>query len=103
LDTIKATILREIPFAEYYEKMYWASFRNPSTNRRFVQLNVRGRQIRLFTKLPVSFDAKLELTPSTKTWAETYPSIFKIRSDNDIEKATYLIIKSYNSDLEKAR
>jgi hypothetical protein len=103
LDIIKANVNKEIPSAEYYEKMHYASFKNPSTNRRFVQLNPLGKQIRLFTKLPVPFDVRLELTPSSSSWAETYPSIFKIRSEADIEKATYLIIKSYVSDLEKAR
>jgi hypothetical protein len=103
LDIIKVNVSKEIPSVEYYEKMHYASFKNPSTNRRFVQLNPLGKQIRLFTKLPVSFDVRFEPTPSSRTWAETYPSIFKIRSEQDIEKATYLIIKSYTFDLEKRR
>ncbi len=101
LDTIKANINKEIPSAEYYETMHWASFKNPSTNRRFVYLNPLVKQIRLFTKLPVHLDIRLEPTPSSGTWAETYPSIFKIRSDFDVEKAIDLIIKSYSSDMAK--
>ncbi len=98
LDTIKANINKEIPSAEYYETMHWASFKNPSTNRRFVYLNPLVKQIRLFTKLPLYSDVRLEPTPSSGTWAETYLSIFKIRSDNDVKNAINLIIKSYNSD-----
>ena len=59
--------------------------------------------MRLFTELPISFDIKLEPTPSSRTWAKTYPSMFKIRSEHDIERATYFIIKSYNSDLDKEK
>ena len=95
---VKAKILSEIPSVEYYEKMYWASFKNPSTDRNFVYLNPRARQIRLFTRLPASFDDKLEAAPSTGKWAETFPSIFKIRSELDIEKAVQLIKKSFAHD-----
>jgi hypothetical protein len=99
LDAIKANVSKTIPSAKYYERKHWASFKNPFTNRRFVQLNPLINEIRLFTKLPASFDAKLEPTPSSRSWAETYPSIFKIRSERDIEKATYLVIESHKSDL----
>lgn len=101
LETIKGRISKEIPYAKYHETKYWASFESPVTNRRFVQLNPRPKNIRLFTKLPLSFDARLELTPSSRTWAETYPSILKIRSEGDVEKAIHLIKASYNADSEK--
>lgn len=101
LETIKANVSKEIPSTKYYERKHWASFKNPSTNRRFAQLNPLAKEIRLFVKLPVSFDIRLEPTPSSRSWAETYPSIFKIKSGQDIEKATYLIIESHKSDSEK--
>lgn len=103
LGIIKSNISKEIPSAEYSESMHWASFKNPATNRKFVRLNPLKKQIRLFTELPVSFDIKLEPTPSSRRWAKTHPSIFKIQSEHDIERATYFIIKSYNFDLDKGR
>lgn len=103
LDIIKSNINKEIPLAEYNESIYWASFKNPTTKRKVVYLQPFKKQIRLFTKLPLSFDTKLEATPSSGIWAQMYPSIFKIRSEHDIEKAIYLIIKSYNSDLDRKR
>jgi len=102
LAIIKSKISREIPSAEHNESTYWASFKNPVTKRKFVYLQPFKKQMRLFTELPSSFDTVLESTPSSGTWARTYPSIFKIRSEQDIEKAIYLIIKSYNSDLTKS-
>ena len=101
LEIIKADVIREIPSSKYYETKYWASFKNPAINRRFSQLNLLAKEIRVFIKVPVSFDVRLEPTPSSRTWAETYPSIFKVRSENDAKKASYLIIESHKSDLKK--
>ena len=98
LEIIKSKVKLELPTVKYYEKMHWASFKNTSTNRRFAYLNPTTRQIRLFTKLSASSDSRLKSTPSTGEWAETYPSIFNIRSERDTEKAIHLIIKSHNID-----
>ena len=103
LGIIKSKKSREIPSAEYNESKYWASFKNPATNRNFVHLNPLKKQMRLFTELPVSFDIKLEPSPSSKGYAKMYPSMFKIRSEHDIEKANYFITKSYSFDLDKER
>lgn len=103
LDIIKSNISREIPSAEYNESTNWASFKNPVTKRKFVYLQPFKKQMRLFTELLASFDTVLESTPSSGIWAEMYPSIFKIRSEHDIEKAIHLIIESYRSDLKKER
>jgi len=103
LDIIKSNISREIPSAEYNESKYWASFKSPATRRKFVYLQPYKKQMRLFTKLSVSFDVTLELAPSSGTWKAVYPSIFKIRSEHDVEKAIHLIIESYRLDLKKKR
>jgi hypothetical protein len=101
LEIIKANVIREIPSAKYYERKHWASFKNPSINRRFAYLNPLAKEIRVFLKLPVLFDDRLEPAPSSGTWAENYPSIFKMRSENNAEKASNLIIASCNYDLKK--
>lgn len=91
----------EIPSAEYREFTNWASFKNPVTKRKFVYLQPLKKQIRLFTELPLPFDSKLGPTPASRNWAKAYPSVFKIRSERDIEKAVYFIINSYRFDLTK--
>jgi hypothetical protein len=101
LEIIKANVSREIPSAKYYERKYWASFKSLSTNRRFAHLNPRSKELRIFLKLPLSFDTMLEPSPSSGTWAENYPSIFKMRSENNAEKASNLIIASCDYDLKK--
>jgi hypothetical protein len=101
LEIIKAIVLREIPSSKYYETMNYASFKNPSVNRRFSQLNPLPKEIRVFLKIPITSDARLEPTPSSSGWAKSYPVIFKVRSENDSEKAGYLITESYKSDLNK--
>ena len=103
LDAIKSDISKEIPSIEYNESTNWASFKNPATKRNFVYLQPFKKQIRLFTELPLSFDTELESTPSSRIWAKMYPSIFKIRSERDVEKAIYLIINSYRLDVNKKR
>jgi hypothetical protein len=101
LEIIKAIVLREIPSSKYYEAKHYASFKNPSVNRRFSQLNPLVKEIRVFLKIPMTSDAKLEPTPSTSSWAKSYPVVFKVLSENDAEKAGYLIVESYKSDLNK--
>ncbi len=101
LETIKAIVLKEIPSSEYYETQNYASFKNPSVNRRFSQLNPLTNEIRVFLKIPITFDVRLELAPTTKGWAKSYPVMFKVLSENDAEKAACLIIESYKCDLNK--
>jgi hypothetical protein len=101
LEIIKASVLREIPSSEYYEAKNYASFRNPSVNRRFSQLNPLAKEIRVFLKIPITLDARLELAPTTKGYAKSYPVMFKVLSENDAKKAEYLIIESYKHDSKK--
>jgi len=101
LNIVKSNIKKKLPSLEYNESKYWASFRNPDTHRNVVYLQPYKNQIRLFTRLPLSFDNELESTPASGNWAEMYPSIFKIRSEHAIEKAIFLIINSYRFDMNE--
>lgn len=98
LNILRSSIKRKLPALEYDESTYWASFRSPDTNRNVAYLQPYKHQIRLFTRLPLSFDSELQPTPASRRWAEMYPSVFKIRSERAIEKATFLIISSYHLD-----
>jgi len=102
LKKIKLRIEREIPSLRYDESKYWASFKNPKTNRNVVYLQPQITQIRLFTRLDPSFDSSLKRTPSSSGWAKMYPSIFLITSENLIDKAVELIIASYREDLRRS-
>jgi predicted transport protein len=101
LDIIKSNIKKISSSLEYKEHKYWASFRNPDKKRNIVQLHPQKTQIRLFTRLPSTFNDQLEPTPSTGIWAEKYPSIFKIKTKQEIDKAIELILKSYRFDLSQ--
>ena len=101
LNNIKSKIERKIPSLKYGERKYWAIFKNPARNRNVVQLQPQKRQIRLFTRLEISFSSSLEPTPSSSGWAKTYPSVFFIRHKDSIDKAIELIISSYEEDLDK--
>jgi hypothetical protein len=101
LNKIKSEIEDKLPPLIYGESKYWASFKNPEINRNVVYLQPQKSQIRLFTRLDLSFDNSLQPTPASSGWAEMYPSIFLIRSENLIDKACNLIISSYKKDLRK--
>jgi hypothetical protein len=96
---IKAAVDREDVRLEYGTSKYWASFKSDDTNRNVVYLHPQKGQIRLFTRLDLSFDRDLELTPASMGWANMYPTIFKIKSEDAIGKAVNLIISSYQNDL----
>lgn len=101
LNKIKTKTEGKIPSLIYGEAKYWASFKNPKTNRNAVYLQPQKSQIRLFTRLDLSFDGFLQPTPASSGWAEMYPSIFLIRSENSVDKAVDLIVASYKEDLCK--
>ena len=103
LDNIRVEIERRSPFLKYKEGKYWASFKSPKTNRNIAYLQPQKNQIRLFTRVKPSYDESLRPTPSSGNWAETYPSIFVIRSQNMIEKAIKLIVDSYEYDMQQKR
>lgn len=99
LNKIKSEVIRKCPSLIYREAEYWASFKSPKTNRNCVYLQPQKTQIRLFTRLNLSYDNDLQPTPSSSSWAESYPSIYLIKSETMIEKAVDLIISSCECDL----
>jgi hypothetical protein len=99
LDKIRSEIEKRTASLTYGESRYWVYFKSSETNRNVVYLHPQKTNIRLFTRLDLSFDSALQPTPSSSGWAERYPSIFLIRSENAIKKAVKLIISSYERDL----
>ena len=101
LKKIKSKIEGEAPSLIYAEYKYWASFKSPETNRNVVYLHPQKSQIRLFTRLNLSFNDSLQPTPASSRWAKMYPSIFLITTENSVDKAIEMIIASYKEDLRK--
>jgi hypothetical protein len=99
LELVISGVTEQIPNLEYVESKYWGAFKNPSTHRNVVYLQPTKKQIRLHTRLPLTFDESLEETSASKQWAETCPSLFRLKSEFDVEKAVSLIVGSYNFDL----
>jgi hypothetical protein len=99
LDKIKYEVEKRNTSLAYRESKYWASFKSYETNRNIAYLQPQKTQIRLFTRLDLSFYNALQPTPASSRWAEMYPSIFLIRSEEAIENAVKLIISSYKQDL----
>jgi hypothetical protein len=99
LELIISGVFEQLPQLEYVESKYWGAFKNPVTHRNVAYLNPTSKQIRLHTRLPLSFDVALEETSASKEWAETCPSLFRVRTEFDVEKAVSLIVGSYNYDL----
>ena len=102
LSTIKAKVEEKNLSLTYSEAKYWASFKSLKTNRNIVYLQPQKTQIRLFTRLAPSFDSNLHTTPSSHTWADEFPSIFTIRSDDSINKAIEFITSSYEKDSQRS-
>jgi hypothetical protein len=99
LELIISGVAEQVPQLEYVESKYWGAFRNPATHRNVVYIQPTKRQMRLHTRLPLTFDEALEATSASKQWAETCPSLFRLRSEFDVEKAVSLVVGSYNFDL----
>jgi len=55
LHKIKTKIENKKPSLQYSESKYWASFKSPETNRNVVYLQPQKSQIRLFTRLDLTF------------------------------------------------
>jgi hypothetical protein len=98
LEQIKSEVEKKLPSLTYEDKKYYCPFKNPETNRNFVQLNPLVNHIRLFTKLPPDFDNDLAQSPATGNYNKSFPSLFVIKSENDKQKAIRLIIESYRLD-----
>ena len=99
LSEIRQGVEKMAPSLEYGEGEYWAFFKSREKGRNVVQLNPRKKQIRIFTKLDLSFDKELQQTLSSSGYAELYPSTFFVKSEVAIPKAIKFIISSYELDL----
>ena len=99
VEKIKSEIKKRNSSLIYSESKYWFSFKSLETNRKVIYLQPQKRQIRLFTKLDLTFDDSLKPAPTSGSWADTFPSIFLIRSEETIVNAVKLIISSYELDL----
>jgi hypothetical protein len=84
-----------LPHFEYSEAKYYAAFRSASEHKVLAYLNPAKRSIRLFLPLDTGDEPYLQPTPSTSSWAERFPSIFRIAGEQDLLTAARLIAKSY--------
>lgn len=99
LGLIISEVAGQNPQLEYIESKYWGTFKNSITKRNVVYLQTTKKQIRVHTPLPLNFDEALEGSSASKGWAKTCPTLFRLKSKFDIEKAVELIVSCYNFDL----
>lgn len=99
LELIISGVAEQLPTLWYIESKYWGAFKNPTTHRNIVYVQPTKKQIRIHTRLPLTFDVTLKATSASKQWAKTCPSLFRVSSEFDVEKAITLIVGSYNFDL----
>jgi hypothetical protein len=92
-----------LPHLEYREAGYYATFRGKPLHGVLAYLNPAKRSIRLFLPLDSGDDPLLRPTPSTRGWAERFPSVFRIAGENDLPEAARLIAKSYTDAMERNR
>ena len=93
--------LREqIPALEYTEAKYWATFKAGSAGA-VAQLNPSHVGIRVFLTLDSGAGPDLKPSPSTRTWAARFPSVFQIAGEEHLTRAGQLILMS--ADAARAR
>ena len=80
---------------EYSETKYWAAIRSTSDRRVVAYLNPAKGSIRVFLSLNTGDAPHLQPTPSSSGWAERFPAVFRITSEQDLVTAAQLIAKSY--------
>ena len=99
LDELQMQVQQKCPQLQYKKPAkYCAGFWSPSTERKIAYLHPQPNQIRLFLKLPPSSHRSLEVSSSSKNWGENWPSVYKIKSEDQIEEAVGLIVRSYEYD-----
>ena len=81
-----------VPQLDYSEAKYWAAFKAGS--RAIAQLNPSQGSIRLFLPLDSNAGQDLKPTPSTGPWAKRFQSVFDIASEEDLARASQLIISA---------
>src|SRR5262249_29643091 len=80
---------------EYTETTYSAAITGASDHRVLAYLNPTTRHIRLFLPLNTGDAPHLQPTPSSSSWAERFPSVFRIAGEQDLSTAAQLIAKSH--------
>lgn len=98
LNIIRSELEKRCPSLGYKETKHYAPFFSPEKNKNIAQLNPQPNQIRVFLRLVLFYDSRLQPTPSTSGYAKTYPSLFVVKDEGMIEKAIELIISSYKYD-----
>jgi HNH endonuclease len=83
-----------LPSFEYSEVKYYAAFRSASDHRVLAYLNPAKRSIRVFLPLAFGDAPHLQPTPSTSSWAERFPSVFRIAGEQALSTEARLIAKS---------
>jgi 5-methylcytosine-specific restriction endonuclease McrA len=78
----------------YSEVKYWANFKIEPGGRIVAYLNPSQQGVRLFLSLDPASQPDLRRTPSTRTWAARFPSVFLITGEHDLTRAERLILMS---------
>jgi hypothetical protein len=89
------SLRNRLSHCEYHETKYWAAIRSESDHRVLAYLNPAKRSIRLFLPLHTGDEPHLQPSPSSSSWAERFPSVFRIAGDQDLATAARLIAKTY--------
>jgi len=89
-----------IPTLDYTEAKYWATFKAGSAGA-VAQLNPSHVGVRVFLTLDSGAGPDLKPSPSTRSWAARFPSVFQIAGEEDLTRAGQLILMS--ADTERAR
>lgn len=99
LNELQAQVQQKCPQLKYRKPAkYCVGFWSPNTERKIAYLHPQPNQIRLFLKLPPSSHRSLEVSSSSKNWGENWPSLYKIKSEDQIGEAVGLIVRSYEYD-----
>jgi predicted HNH restriction endonuclease len=81
-----------MPQLNYSETKSWAAFK-AGPSRAIAYLGPAKRSIRVFLPLDPNGEPDLKSSPSTGTWAR-FQSVFKITSENDLARASQLILSA---------
>jgi len=76
-----------IPTLDYTEAKYWATFKAGSAGA-VAQLNPSHVGIRVFLTLDSGAGPDLKPSPSTRSWAARFPSVFQIAGEEDVRRVT---------------
>ena len=98
IEHIYRTLLQSYPDLEMSESQYWVSFKTRNMRTTSVHINPKINTMRVFLPFNPSYHRRLKTTPSTDSWAEKYPSIFKVEGVSDIPQAIQFINSAIQSN-----